>query len=140
MSRRNLIARALAATIVCTPLVAEAAGVAPAQAAAQTSSQSGVKITVEPKGFPRDAKTWDFAVTLETHTQGLDDDLVRSTTLLVDGTLHRPLEWEGSAPGGHHRKGVLRFAAVKPLPQMVELQIHREGEPAPRIFRWKTTK
>lgn len=140
MSRRNLIAPALAAVIVCTSLLADAASVAPGQAAAQTSSQSGVKITVEPKGFPRDAKTWDFAVTLETHTEDLDDDLLQSTTLLADGTRHRPLGWEGSAPGGHHRKGVLRFAAVTPLPQVVELQTRREGEPTPRIFRWQTTR
>ncbi len=140
MSRRNLTARALAAVIVCSPLVADAASVAPAQAPAQISSHSGVKITIEPKGFSQDAKTWDFAVTLETHTQDLDDDLAQSTTLLADGTLHRPLGWEGSVPGSHHRKGVLRFAAVKPLPQVVELQIRREGESTPRIFRWQTTK
>lgn len=134
MSRRNLIAGALAAALVCAPVVA--ANVPPAQ----TSNQSGVKITVEPKGFPRDAKTWDFAVTLETHTRDLDDDLTQSTTLLADGTPHRPLGWDGPPPGGHHRKGILRFTTVTPLPQVVELQIHREGESAPRIFRWQTMK
>ena len=56
MSRRNLIIYALAAAIASAPLAA--AG--PTQAA-QSSSVAGVKITVEPKGFPRDAKTWDFA-------------------------------------------------------------------------------
>ena len=135
MSRRNLILCALAAALASAPLSAGR----PTQAA-QSSSVAGVKITVEPKGFPRDATTWTFAVTLETHTQDLDDDLVESTTLLAGGTPHRPLGWDGPPPGGHHRKGILRFAAVTPLPQTVELQIRREDEPAPRVFRWQTTQ
>jgi hypothetical protein len=138
MSRQPLIA--LASTDAVVFLLAMP-GVIDSQAAgidARTSRQDGVTITVEPKGLPQGAKTWDFAVTLETHTQDLDDDLVQSTTLLADGTPHRPLGWNGPPPGGHHRKGVLRFAAVTPLPQVVELQIRREGESAPRIFRWQT--
>ena len=135
MSRRNLILCALAAALASAPLSAGGPTLA-----AQSSSVAGVKITVEPKGFPRDATTWTFAVTLETHTQDLDDDLVESTTLLAGGTPHRPLGWDGPPPGGHHRKGMLRFAAVTPLPQTVELQIRRAGEPAPRVFRWQTTR
>jgi hypothetical protein len=140
MSRQRLIVCVLMAAIGSfTPCAAgfgeaQAAELAPA---AQTSSQGGVKITVEPRGFPRGAKTWDFAITLETHTQPLDDDLVSASTLLADGKPYRPLGWEGPAPGGHHRKGVLRFDAVTPLPQLVELQIRRTGEASPRIFRWQ---
>lgn len=130
MSDKGLIICALAAAITSAPL--SAAG--PTQGA-QSSSVAGVKITVEPKGFQRDA--WEFAVTLETHVQDLDDDLARSATLLADGRSYRPLVWVGSPPGGHHRKGVLRFAAVTPPPQAVELQIRRKGEPRPRSFRWR---
>jgi len=138
MSRQRLIACALLAAIASTPLFA--AGLEKtqaAEAAAQTSNQDGVKITVEPRGFPRDAKSWDFAITLETHIQPLEDDLVKATTLLADGNIFRPLGWDGAPPGGHHRKGVLRFEAVTPLPQAVELQIRRNGEASPRIFRWQ---
>lgn len=138
MSRQRLIACALLAAVASTPLFA--AGLEKtqaAQAAAQTSNQDGVKITVEPRGFPRGAKIWDFAVTLETHTQPLEDDLVKATTLLADGKTCRPLGWDGAPPGGHHRKGVLRFEVVTPLPQAVELQIRRAGEASPRIFRWQ---
>lgn len=95
-----------------------------------------MKITVEPRGFPR-TKTWDFAITLETHTQPLDDDLVNGATLLADGKPYRPVGWEGSPPGGHHRKGVLSFAVVTPQPQVLELQMRRTGEASPRIFRWQ---
>jgi len=140
MPHQCLIAYALLAVIGSSPLCAAGFGNARAvdmAATAQTSSQGGVKITVEPRGSPHGAKTWDFAITLETHTQALDDDLALSSTLLADGKPYRPLGWEGSPPGGHHRKGVLRFEAVTPLPHGVELQIRRTGEASPRIFRWQ---
>ncbi len=139
MPRQNLITCALAATIALTSLFTAGINEArSAQTAAQTSDQGGVKITIEPRGFPREAKTWDFAVTLETHTQPLDDDLLQSATLIADAKRYRPLGWEGAPPGGHHRKGVLRFDAVTPLPQAVELQIRRTDEASPRVFRWQT--
>lgn len=140
MSHQRLIVCALVAAFAPTPFFAAGCGEARATEmapAAQTSSQGGVKITVQPRGFLRGAKTWDFAITLETHTQPLDDDLVHASTLLADGKPYRPQGWEGPAPGGHHRKGVLRFDAVTPLPQAVELQIRRKGEANPRIFRWQ---
>jgi hypothetical protein len=140
MSHQRLIVCALVAAVGSSPLWAAGVGAAQATevaAAAQTSNQGGVKITVEPRGFPR-TKTWDFAITLETHTQPLDDDLVRTSSLIADGKPYRPLGWEGSPPGGHHRKGVLSFAAVTPRPQAVELQIRRPGEASPRVFRWQT--
>jgi hypothetical protein len=140
MSGQHLIACALAAA-VCASLpgsgVFAEAQAAELAAVAQTSNLGGVKITVEPGGFPRGAKTWDFVITLETHTQPLDDDLARTATLLADGKHSRPRSWEGAPPGGHHRKGVLRFEAVTPTPQAVELQIRRTGEASPRVFRWK---
>ena len=48
-----------------------------------------------------------------------------------------PAVWEGDPPGGHHRKGVLKFDAVNPRPQDIELRITRAGEPKPRSFRWQ---
>lgn len=141
MSRQHLIACALLAAVASSP--PRVAGFGAAQsaavvAAAQTSNAGGVKITVEPRGFARGARTWDFAITLETHTQSLDDYLVDGATLLADGKPHHPLRWKGAPPGGHHRKGVLSFPAVTPQPQTVELQIRRPGEASPRVFRWQT--
>lgn len=140
MPHQNLIAYALVAAIGAFPPCAIGFGEAQAAqmaAAVQTSNQDGVKITVEPRGFPPEAKTWDFVITLETHTQPLDDDLAKTATLVADGKPSRPRGWEGAPPGGHHRKGVLRFEAVAPLPHTVELQIRRTGEASPRVFRWQ---
>lgn len=140
MLKQRLIGFALAAvsTFYFYSVSLVEAGATEVLPAPQTSSQGGVKITIAPQGFSREAKTWDFAITLETHTQPLDDDLAKSSALIGDGKSYRPLGWEGAPPGGHHRKGLLRFKAIAPPPQVVELQIRRSGEPSPRIFRWQS--
>ena len=75
---------------------------------------------------------------LETRSQDLTDDLESSATLVADnGAKHAPTAWEGDPPGGHHRKGVLRFAPVTPRPEAIELRILRPGESSPRSFRWQ---
>ena len=104
--------------------------------APQTSNDRGVKVAVTPQNLLKEAKTWDFEVTLETHTQALSEDLVKSSTLISDGKQYAPLGWEGAPPGGHHRKGSLRFKTITPQPPLVELQIRLTGEAAPRSFKW----
>lgn len=139
MLKPSLTGLALAAAIGTfgpTALGVEARAAA-AGPAAQSSSQGGVTITVKPQGLSREAKTWDFAITLETHTQPLDDDLAKSSTLVGGGKAYSPIAWEGAPPGGHHRKGLLRFRAMEPPPETVELQIRRKGEASPRNFRWQ---
>ena len=112
--------------------------VAASHLAAQTSSARGVTVKVTPQNVAGDAKTWDFAIVLDTHSADLNDDLVKSS-LLLDGASGRyaPVAWDGAAPGGHHREGVLRFKSVSPQPQSIELQITRADEDAPRSFRWQ---
>ena len=107
------------------------AGMAP-----QASNERGIKVTVTPRNLSSFAKTWDFEVVLETHTQSLGDDMVKSSTLVEGGKQHVPLSWEGAPPGGHHRKGLLHFKAITPQPPSVGLQIRLTGEAAPRNFQW----
>ena len=110
---------------------------AAAQLATQKSSANGVTVAVTPGGFAAEAKTWDFAVVLDTHTQELSDDLAGSAVLVDDrGNEFKALAWEGAGPGGHHRKGVLKFKAIEPKPQALELRVSRPGEAKARIFRW----
>jgi hypothetical protein len=104
--------------------------------APQVSNELGIKVTATLQKIPKDAKTWDFEVSLETHTHALSDGLEHSSVLIADGKQYKPLGWEGSPPGGHHRKGVLRFKAVTPEPSSAELQIRLIGEPSPRSFKW----
>jgi hypothetical protein len=126
-----LIAAALAAHL--SPVAAPGSALA-----ARASSERGVTVTVKPISLARDAKSWDFEIVLDTHSQDLGDDLVKSA-LLVDGEgrQYRPTAWDGAAPGGHHRKGVLRFTPISPPPRAIELQIRRPGEAAVRVFRWQ---
>lgn len=109
-----------------------------AEFGARSSSAAGVTVKVTPKDVSPQAAVWTFAVVLETHSQDLRDDLAK-TAALVDarGGRHAPLAWEGAPPGGHHRSGVLRFKGLGSQDGVLELQIHRTGEPAPRVFRWK---
>lgn len=101
---------------------------------ARSSMVSGVTITVRPTRLA--APRWEFEVVLESHSADLKDDLAKSASLVADGTAATPLAWRGDPPGGHHRKGVLEFKPVTPLPAGFELAIQRTGEPVPRVFRW----
>lgn len=104
--------------------------------APQISNERGIKVTATPQKILGEAKTWDFQLVLETHTQDLSDDLAKSAVLIADGKQYLPLGWEGAPPGGHHRKGVLRFKAITPLPRSMELQISLAGDASPRSFKW----
>ena len=105
---------------------------------ARTSSARGVTTKVTPGNLASNAGSWEFAIVLDTHSQDLSDDLVKSS-LLLDGAggRHSPTAWDGAPPGGHHREGVLRFKPISPRPQSIELQITRAGEDALRSFRWQ---
>lgn len=104
--------------------------------APQLSNEREIKVTVTLQHIANDAKTWDFEVVLETHTQALNDDLSKSAVLIADGKQYLPLDWDGAPPGGHHRKGRLRFKALAAQPTSVELQIRLASDPSPRSFKW----
>jgi hypothetical protein len=129
-----LMSLAVAATLAffCAPDVVAAE----LRYATQISDKQSIKITVAPKNIPKAEKDWDFEVTMESHTQALNDDLTKSSVLIADGKQYMPLRWEGAPPGGHHRKGRLHFKVIVPQPRSMELQIRLTGEPSPRSFQW----
>ncbi|MCZ7566073.1 MAG: hypothetical protein M5U08_21685 [Burkholderiales bacterium] len=116
-------------------LAAQSGPASARELAQQTSRDRGVTVQVKPVDLSPGAKSWAFEVVLDTHSQDLADDLVRTTMLEAGGATLAPTGWEGDPPGGHHRKGVLRFAPITPMPEAVELLIARPGESAPRSFR-----
>lgn len=133
MRRQFLIGFAIAAMFAG---VASMGHAAEKGLASQVSNEREIKVTVTPGNITREVQTWDFEVTLETHTQTLNDDLAKSSMLIAGGKQYLPLSWEGAPPGGHHRKGKLRFKAIVPPPQSLELQIRLAADPAPRSFKW----
>ena len=126
--------------LLFTACVVAAMALAPAAAAElgmQKNSQSGVTVDVTPADLSAGAKRWDFKLVLDTHSQELNDDLIRTAVLLdPSANSYLPVAWEGAGPGAHHREGVLRFKPIVPRPASVELRIQRAGETTPRSFRW----
>jgi hypothetical protein len=108
-----------------------------AAAEQQMSNQGGVVIRVTPGRFAPDAATWDFEVVFETHTVPLTGDPAQFTVLLdPQGRTQAALRWDGDPPGGHHRKGVLRFKPLRPVPATVTLKIRGIGGVPERVFTW----
>ncbi|HEX8011594.1 MAG TPA: hypothetical protein VF814_11765 [Casimicrobiaceae bacterium] len=114
----------------------------PSQAAElgpQRSQDAGVGIQVTPLEVAATASEWTFSVELNTHSQNLGDDLAAEAVLVDAAGKPQPaIGWEGDAPGGHHRKGVLRFAPLSPTPPTIEVRIQRAAEAQPRTFQWST--
>jgi len=101
----------------------------------RSDSRDGVTVSVKPRSLT--GAVWEFDVALNTHSQDLSDDLAKSAILIAEGGARiTATGWQGDPPGGHHRRGVLSFAAPSPMPSAFELRVERPGEPAPRAFRW----
>jgi len=102
----------------------------------QTTDVGGVTVKATPKPIEAGALELVFGVSLDTHSQPLDDKLGETAVLVVDGTALKPARVSGSGPGGHHRDVVLSFDVPSPDFKSVELRIQRAGEASPRTFRW----
>lgn len=121
--------------VAAAAFVAAGAAAAPALSP-QSNSVAGVTVTATPRIVAGDF--WEFEIELNTHSQDLSDDLAQAAVLIgADGVAYPPIAWQGDPPGGHHRKGILRFKAPKSGSPTIELRIQRPGEPSPRSFRWQ---
>jgi hypothetical protein len=103
---------------------------------AQTSREGAVTVKVTPLELSAQSAAWRFEVVFDTHVAELNHDVVAVASLTAGGTERRPTGWDGDKPGGHHRKGVLRFDAVKPAPSSVLLTIRDVGGVPERRFNW----
>ena len=106
--------------------------------AARTSDDAGVRVVVTPKVYGPSAAVWEFSVVMDTHVKPLSENLTQAA-ILVDGAGRRyePIAWQGDAPGGHHRKGVLQFSRPAETTKSIELQLAGVGGVAIRTFRWE---
>ncbi len=79
-----------------------------------------------------------FEIRMNTHSVALDQDLVTVSTLQDDqGKTYQPVNWQGSAPGGHHRLGVLSFPALGSGVKSVKLIIRKVAGIPERAFEWR---
>jgi hypothetical protein len=67
-----------------------------------------------------------------------DDDLRQSAMRRAASCLSDISAEKVHPAGGYPRKGAQGVAEMTPLPQAVELQHCRGGEPDPEIFHWQT--
>ncbi len=103
--------------------------------ASQTNREGPVTVKVTPLALSA-AEAWRFEVVLDTHSAPLNQDMRAAAALAADGAERAPAAWEGDPPGGHHRKGVLRFEPIIPAPASVTLKIRGVGGVAERSFAW----
>src|SRR3990172_7055684 len=97
-----------------------------------SNDEGGVVITAAPT-LARDA--WSFEIVLDTHSVELDADLqARAFLVAEDGREYQAVSWEGDPPGGHHRKGILKFKALSLKPTILMLKIRNVGAAPERSF------
>jgi hypothetical protein len=78
-----------------------------------------------------------FAIAMNTHSVDLSDDLTKIAILRDDaGKEYKPIAWDGPGGGGHHRSGVLQFAALSFKPRYFELVIQGLAQVPERVFHW----
>ena len=107
----------------------------------QVNDEGQVIVAVTPLDLSTGANAWRFEVQINTHVAPLDQDLVQVAVLSdANGHDERPVAWDGDMPGGHHRKGILSFKPIDPLPDSVTLKIRQVGSIPERSFTWKLTK
>ena len=78
-----------------------------------------------------------FEVRMNTHSEALGEDMVAVSTLKDnEGREYHATAWQGSAPGGHHRKGVLEFPDLGDNTASITLIIKGIANVPERIFEW----
>lgn len=102
------------------------------------SNSHGVTVTVIPQSIGAESANWEFLVAFDSHLPGLEHKLPAVAVLAGShGTQQRAIEWEALPPGPFLRMGTLKYGAIAPLPNAIELRIAVAGEHKPRVFRWK---
>jgi hypothetical protein len=118
--------------------------VAPLMASAQSKSlpmrennEGQVRASVTPQNLSKTADAWRFEVRFNTHVTPITQDMVAVASLSDGkGVGEKPTAWEGDPPGGHHRRGVLVFKPMNPMPATITLHIRQVGGVPDRAFTW----
>jgi hypothetical protein len=100
--------------------------------AAKTVTAGKITVRLEPHHI--DATGAEFRVTLDTHSEELDMDLVAGARLVVGATEWPATAWDGDGPSGHHRAGTLRFDPAGSATGRVELTL--DGFPEAVAAQW----
>ncbi len=104
----------------------------------ETKSNAGGSVTVDVKPTSlADGEPLEFDIAMNTHSVDLAADMTKISLLRDDsGKEYQPTAWDGPGGGGHHRSGILKFAALTTKPKYVELVIKGLAKVPERVFRW----
>jgi hypothetical protein len=101
-----------------------------------TSRENSVTVDVRPEQLAN-GQPVKFTVRMNTHSVTLAEDMIAVSELRDDnGKTYQPVNWKGSPPGGHHRKGILEFPKLEGSPKTITLVIRNVSNVPKRIFQW----
>ena len=93
-----------------------------------TSSKNNVEFSITPLSAS------EFEIYINTHSVQLDFNPEEISVLHDDlGNSYKPLKWDGSPPGSHHRNGILKFPDINKNAKSITLDI---TDSARREFKW----
>lgn len=104
----------------------------------ETKNNSGgsVDVAVTPQQLDV-GQPMAFEIVMNTHSVDLSDDMTQIIILRDDkGKEYNPTAWDGGEPGGHHRSGVIKFAALTSKSKSVDLVIKGLAKVSERTFHW----
>ncbi len=82
-----------------------------------------------------------FEVRMNSHSETLGEDMVAASSLKDNaGLVYQATAWQGSEPGGHHRKGVLEFPKLEDYPESITLIIRKVANVPERTFEWSVER
>ena len=101
-----------------------------------TSRENAVTVDVRPVQLAN-GEPVKFMVRMNTHSVNLAEDMLAVSELRDDkGKTYQPVNWKGSPPGGHHRRGTLEFPKLEGSPKTVTLVIRNVSDVPERTFQW----
>jgi len=128
--------------IVALVIVAVAVGLAVDAGAYEmrTNKDKRVRVDVKPVQLAP-GQPAKFEVQMNTHSEALEEDMVAVSSLKDNaGRVYQATAWQGSAPGGHHREGVLEFPKLENNPESITLIIRKVAEVPERTFEWSVER
>lgn len=106
----------------------------------KSNKQNSVRVDVRPVQL-LSGKSAKFEIRMNTHSVDLRYDMVAVSTLKDNqGREYRPINWEGSSDGSHHRQGILEFPKLETNTASITLVIRKIAEVPERIFEWSVKR
>jgi hypothetical protein len=103
----------------------------------RSSNANSVQVDVVPVQMSP-GQAAKFEIRMNTHSVPLNYDMVAVSLIKDDlGREYRPLAWNGSPPGGHHRSGILEFPNIPEGTGSITLYIKSIADVPERSFEWK---